>query len=992
VPASRLKRAVQIATAASLLLVSTSSAFANPGSGDVPTLPPLPPPGASTGAMQTDGTDSWFRGGVSNGSDLLQSLKAHHDGTTQHLPPVQENIDLVSRLEMNTPPEFRFDPDTGEPDPNQPPVMPEQIADVAVYKNFAYLNSWEDASCRRGGIFVVDITNPAQPQQVAFLPAQPNTRHGEGAHVITIDTPTGPMDVLGVNNEVMQCNSQAPHAGGFNLWNVTDPRNPVPLAMGIGDTGPDDGNLVGAEPVHQSHSTFMWTDDRKRSFVVFTDNQEELHDVDIFEITDPRNPRPVAEHALTTLFPQVVDQSAYGDWIYNHDIVVKKIDGTYTMLVSFWDGGYVKLDVDEPAAPEYIADSHYDDPDPLARDPQGQPWDPPEGNAHQAEFSHDNRYILAADEDFDTHRLISDIGGDQVFFPWGEPVEPDGTPIPELQIQPGEPFEGDTRFVGDACTVASIAPPQGEETIAIAERGGVGPGGAACTFELKTENAQAAGYEGLVIFNNVLGAAPRCETVLNMTWTTPEGDIKAIFVPRVIGFYMMGAYDEATYRCVANDPTSTPTPAPNRAGLPLELALLFDGWGYTHLFRNGTGKLQPLDHFAVPEGLDERYWSGFGTLSVHEFAADPTENIAYSAYYAAGMRVFSFGEDGLTERGAYIAPEGNNFWGVEQFTSGGERYFAGSDRDYGLYIFRYTGPGAAARPTCADQNVVVPYGTAVTLTLQCSDANGNRLTRAIGTGPSNGSLGAVDQGAGTVTYTPRAGYSGPDSFTFTANDGAATSAPATMRIVVGPNPRGCRNEINGTGGRDMLAGTAVSDRIRAGAGKDVIDARSGADCLFGQAHGDNMDGEGGNDQMAGGGARDIMTGGRGADRMTGAGGMDRMFGNQGNDRLTGGKKRDYLAGGHKNDRLIGGGGRDSLVGDKGNDRMSGGSDQDILRGNQGSDRITGGRGRDLIVAGQGPDRVNVRDGREDHVSCGSGRDRAVADRFDRLTNCERISR
>ena len=68
--------------------------------------------------------------------------------------------------------------------------------------------------------------------------------------------------------------------------------------------------------------------------------------------------------------------------------------------------------------------------------------------------------------------------------------------------------------------------------------------------------------------------------------------------------------------------------------------------------------------------------------------------MAYSSYYAAGMRVFTFGAGGLTRQGKFIDEGGNNFWGVEQFTSGGVRYFAGSDRDYGLYIFRYTGPGA----------------------------------------------------------------------------------------------------------------------------------------------------------------------------------------------------------------------------------------------------------------------------------------------------------
>jgi hypothetical protein len=40
-----------------------------------------------------------------------------------------------------------------------------------------------------------------------------------------------------------------------------------------------------------------------------------------------------------------------------------------------------------------------------------------------------------------------------------------------------------------------------------------------------------------------------------------------------------------------------------------------------------------------------------------------------------------------------------------------------------------------------------------------------------------------------VTYTPSANYSGPDSFTFVANDGIVASAPATVSITV--------NEVGG---------------------------------------------------------------------------------------------------------------------------------------------------------------------------------------------------
>jgi len=40
----------------------------------------------------------------------------------------------------------------------------------------------------------------------------------------------------------------------------------------------------------------------------------------------------------------------------------------------------------------------------------------------------------------------------------------------------------------------------------------------------------------------------------------------------------------------------------------------------------------------------------------------------------------------------FIDEGGNNFWGIEQFTtSQGKRLIAVSDRDHGLYLFEYTG-------------------------------------------------------------------------------------------------------------------------------------------------------------------------------------------------------------------------------------------------------------------------------------------------------------
>jgi hypothetical protein len=96
-------------------------------------------------------------------------------------------------------------------------------------------------------------------------------------------------------------------------------------------------------------------------------------------------------------------------------------------------------------------------------------------------------------------------------------------------------------------------------------------------------------------------------------------------------------------------------------------ASIFDGWGYLSLYRRGARKIERVDSYAIPEALDPAFAFGFGDLSIHEIATDPGQNIAYSSFYAGGMRVFGFGASGIEELGHYIDADGSNFWGVETF-------------------------------------------------------------------------------------------------------------------------------------------------------------------------------------------------------------------------------------------------------------------------------------------------------------------------------------
>ena len=84
-------------------------------------------------------------------------------------------------------------------------------------------------------------------------------------------------------------------------------------------------------------------------------------------------------------------------------------------------------------------------------------------------------------------------------------------------------------------------------------------------------------------------------------------------------------------------------------------------------------------------------------------------------------------------------------------------------------------------PLANDQSVNTDEDTPVNITLSASDPESDPLTFAIVTDPAHGTLSGT---APDLTYTPNADYSGPDSFTFKANDGILDSNTATISITV----------------------------------------------------------------------------------------------------------------------------------------------------------------------------------------------------------------
>ena len=99
----------------------------------------------------------------------------------------------------------------------------------------------------------------------------------------------------------------------------------------------------------------------------------------------------------------------------------------------------------------------------------------------------------------------------------------------------------------------------------------------------------------------------------------------------------------------------------------------------------------------------------------------------------------------------------------------------------------FTIVSAPPAPTCQPVHVSTSQNQPIVVQLNCSDSAGATLTYAIDTGPGHGSLDAVNQADGRVSYTPKAGYSGPDRFTYQASSSDATAATQTVSITVTPS-------------------------------------------------------------------------------------------------------------------------------------------------------------------------------------------------------------
>ncbi len=119
------------------------------------------------------------------------------------------------------------------------------------------------------------------------------------------------------------------------------------------------------------------------------------------------------------------------------------------------------------------------------------------------------------------------------------------------------------------------------------------------------------------------------------------------------------------------------------------------------------------------------------------------------------------------------------------------------------------GAPANRAPVAFPATLDTPREQAIALTLTASDADNDPLVYRISTPPSSGTLSGS---APHLTYTPHSGFTGRDSFTFTASDGIAASSPATVTIDVRATGRENENRPPVFRANPLIVTAAVGNR------------------------------------------------------------------------------------------------------------------------------------------------------------------------------------
>ena len=395
----------------------------------------------------------------------------------------------------------------------------------------------------------------------------------------------------------------------------------------------------------------------------------------IYDITDPANPALVSFWGAEESFdPGVVASGDFGRnldaaiWLtsgfgasqnrFLHDVTITA-DGSKAYLAN-WDAGLILLDISDPASPQLVS---------VAIDPSSED---DEVNSHSVWPNADGSIVVEGEEDFAPFesQFSIDTGPNAGTYPSSE-----GAITTPIADEPGGAMSGSTTYVGLACDATTVPPGTG---IALIQRG-------VCAFTLKGNNVIAAGYSGMVVFND----EARGDALVTM-----GGDpitIPGVFVGHSTGLAIAGVGSAADLVIGAPGEDVTAAVVPNGwSGMRI--------WSYADPANpilmstfNTVCSANPVDPSCDPRG----------TYSSHNVQVE--DNKAYISWYSDGVIVVDVSDPANPVEVARYHRAGPEFeaenggiqdvWGIYKIPN--QPWIYASDRNGGLYVLKEFGSGSA---------------------------------------------------------------------------------------------------------------------------------------------------------------------------------------------------------------------------------------------------------------------------------------------------------
>lgn len=310
----------------------------------------------------------------------------------------------------------------------------------------AYVGTWS-AQCTGQGAKIVDVNDPSRPQWLGFV----GSRQGSSNEDIVV-TRIGERDVLGIG--VQACGRGG--STGLALYDVTDPSRPSELAFlptpsGVHEldlTVRGDGTALAAlaTPFNEFPMAF---------------GEDFGGEVWLADITDPTAPSLLGDWGIIGDSdlpiqggndPVSSSFQGLGHFAATYAHSVRFADGGTTVYASYWDAGFVKLDVTDPSAPTFVGRTLYGLTD--------------AGDAHSLTpyEAGGTRYLLGNDEDFSPAPEAIGVTTSVTTAPMPGIQEP-WAPT-SLHSMPGGSVSGSVHDAGDGCDAADYAGAAGKIALA----------------------------------------------------------------------------------------------------------------------------------------------------------------------------------------------------------------------------------------------------------------------------------------------------------------------------------------------------------------------------------------------------------------------------------------------------------------------------------------------------------------------------------------------